>query len=39
MNAGLRQDLFKKKLSVTLTGSDLFNSMQQRSGYTIPSQH
>ena len=30
-NTGLRQDLFKKKLSVTLAASDLFNSLKQKS--------
>jgi outer membrane receptor protein involved in Fe transport len=30
-NAGMRQDLFKNKLSITLTGSDLFNSLREKS--------
>ena len=30
-NTGLRQDLFKKKLSVTFTASDLFNTLKQKS--------
>lgn len=30
LNAGLRQDLFKNKLSVTLTASDVFNSFRQK---------
>lgn len=29
-NAGMRQDLFKKKLSVTLTGSDLFKTLRDK---------
>ncbi|HSU27569.1 MAG TPA: outer membrane beta-barrel family protein [Chitinophagaceae bacterium] len=31
LNTGMRQDLFKKKVSLTLTVSDLFNSLKQRS--------
>ena len=30
-NAGIRQDLFKRKLSVTLTGSDLLRTLRQKS--------
>ncbi|MEO5563780.1 MAG: TonB-dependent receptor, partial [Chitinophagaceae bacterium] len=30
VNSGLRQDLFNKKLSVTLTASDLLNTLKQR---------
>jgi hypothetical protein len=30
MNLGLRQELFKKKLSVILTASDLFNTLRQK---------
>ena len=30
MNTGMRQDLFKNKLSVTLTASDVFNSLRQK---------
>lgn len=29
-NTGVRQDLFKKKLSVTLTGSDLFKTLREK---------
>lgn len=29
-NTGIRQDLFKKKVSVILTASDLFNSLKQK---------
>lgn len=36
MNAGMRQDLFKNKLSMTLTVSDIFNSLRQKSEYSIP---
>jgi hypothetical protein len=31
LNSGIRQDLFKKKVSLTFTVSDLFNSLKQRS--------
>ena len=31
LNTGLRQDLFKKKVSVILTASDLFNTLKQKS--------
>lgn len=31
MNAGMRQDLAKGKLSLTLTASDIFQSLKQRS--------
>lgn len=37
MNAGVRQDFLKNKISVTLTGSDLFNSMRHRNVMEIPS--
>jgi outer membrane receptor protein involved in Fe transport len=30
LNAGIRQDLFRNKLSVTLTASDVFNSFRQK---------
>jgi outer membrane receptor protein involved in Fe transport len=30
LNAGLRQDLFKKKFSVTLTASDVLNTLKQK---------
>ena len=30
MNMGARQDLFKKKLAVTLTLSDIFKTLQQK---------
>ncbi len=29
-NSGLRQDLFKKKISITLTGSDLLRTLEQK---------
>lgn len=35
-NAGMRQDMVKGKLSLTLTASDLFNSNKQRSELYIP---
>lgn len=31
VNSGLRQDIFRSKMSVTLTASDLFNSLRQKS--------
>lgn len=31
LNAGMRQDLLKNKLSITLTASDVFNSLKQKS--------
>ncbi|MEO6583001.1 MAG: outer membrane beta-barrel protein [Ferruginibacter sp.] len=31
LNAGLRQSLLKKKLNVTLTASDIFKTLRQRS--------
>ena len=31
LNTGIRQDLFKKKMSVILTASDLFKTLKQRS--------
>ena len=36
-NAGFRQDFFNNKLSIVLTGSDLFNSLKQKNQYSIPS--
>ncbi len=36
LNAGLRQDLFKKKMSATLTVSDLFKTQRQRTELNIP---
>jgi hypothetical protein len=33
-NTGMRQDLFKKKMSFTLTASDLFNTLKQKSELT-----
>lgn len=33
-NSGLRQDLLKKKVSVTLTASDIFKSLKQKSELT-----
>lgn len=30
-NSGLRQDIFRSKVSITLTASDLFNSLRQKS--------
>jgi hypothetical protein len=30
LNAGMRQDLFKKKVSLTLTASDIFNTLKQK---------
>ena len=35
-NSGIRQDLFKKKLSVTLTGSDLFKTLRQKNEINTP---
>ena len=34
LNSGIRQDLFKKKVSVTLTASDIFKTLKQRSELT-----
>ena len=31
LNAGIRQDLFKKKVSLTLTASDILNTLRQKS--------
>jgi len=31
LNSGIRQDIFKKKASVILTASDIFNSLKQKS--------
>jgi outer membrane receptor protein involved in Fe transport len=36
MNMGLRQDLFKNKLSLILTASDLFNSLKRHSIISTP---
>ncbi|HUS03128.1 MAG TPA: TonB-dependent receptor [Chitinophagaceae bacterium] len=35
-NSGIRQDLFKKKLSVTLTGSDLFKTLREKRELNTP---
>ncbi|MBA2249326.1 MAG: TonB-dependent receptor [Chitinophagaceae bacterium] len=35
-NAGMRQDLLKKKLTVTLTGSDLFKTLKQKTELNTP---
>ncbi len=35
-NAGVRQDLFKKKLSITLTGSDIFKTLKQKTELHTP---
>ena len=35
-NAGIRQDLFNKKISVTLTGSDLFKTLKQKTELNTP---
>lgn len=34
LNTGVRQDLFKKKVSVTLAASDIFKSLKQKSELT-----
>jgi outer membrane receptor protein involved in Fe transport len=34
LNSGMRQDLFKKKVSVILTASDIFKTLKQRSELT-----
>lgn len=39
MNLGLRKDFLKNKLSATLTASDIFNSLQQRTELTTPYLH
>jgi outer membrane receptor protein involved in Fe transport len=36
VNTGIRQDLLKKKMSVTLTASDLFQSLRQRNDLETP---
>jgi outer membrane receptor protein involved in Fe transport len=36
MNTGMRQDFLKNKLSVTLTASDLFNSLKQKNELNTP---
>lgn len=36
LNTGLKQDLFKKKVSATLTISDLFKTQRQRTELNIP---
>ena len=36
MNAGIRQGLFKKKMSVILTASDIFKTLQQRTHLHTP---
>lgn len=36
VNSGMRQDLMKGKLSMTLTASDIFSSNRQRSALDIP---
>jgi hypothetical protein len=36
MNSGLRQDLFKKKLSITFTASDIFNSLREKRELNTP---
>jgi outer membrane receptor protein involved in Fe transport len=35
-NMGIRQDLFKKKLSIILTGSDLFKTLKQKTTLNTP---
>lgn len=39
VNTGIRQDLFKKKLSVILTASDLFQTLKQKSELTSTYLH
>jgi hypothetical protein len=39
VNTGMRQDLLRNKLSLTLTASDLFNSLKQKTAYDIPTIH
>ncbi len=34
LNSGIRQDLFKKKVSITLTASDIFKTLKQKSELT-----
>ena len=36
LNTGLRQDLFKKKVSITLTASDIFKTLNQKSELNTP---
>ena len=36
MNGGLRQDLFKEKVSLTLTASDIFKTLRQKSYLNTP---
>jgi outer membrane receptor protein involved in Fe transport len=36
LNAGMRQDLFKKKVSVILTASDLLNTLKQKTELNTP---
>ena len=36
LNAGFRQDLLKQKLSVTLTASDLLNTLKQKMELNTP---
>jgi outer membrane receptor protein involved in Fe transport len=37
LNAGMRQAFFKNKISVSLTGSDLFSALSQRTELFLPS--
>jgi outer membrane receptor protein involved in Fe transport len=39
MNMGMRKDLFKNKVSITLTASDLFNSLKQKTELNTPYLH
>ncbi|MBC7875380.1 MAG: TonB-dependent receptor, partial [Ferruginibacter sp.] len=36
LNTGIRQDLFKKKVSLTLTASDLFKTQRQKTELNLP---
>ena len=36
LNAGMRQDLFKKKVSLTLTASDILNTLKQKTELNTP---
>ena len=36
VNSGMRQDLLKNKLSVTLTASDIFSSLRQKTELNTP---
>lgn len=38
-NTGLRQDLLNTKLSITLTASDVFNALRQKTEITLPYLH